>query len=260
MNAKIDSARRLYLDGIRDGHFREAVEANTGARYVQHSTGVRDGREGFIEFFTGFLARNPTREIELVRLLNDGSYVFVHAYQSLNGGAARCITTDLFDTDADDKLVEHWDVISAVVDETRSGRGQIDGPAEVTDLDRTEANKALVRSLVQDVLIDGAQRPLTDFISSERYDQHNPLVADGLDGFAAYLSELGARGGAMVYRQLHKLVGQGNFVVTLCEMELAGTPMAVFDIWRLENGRIVEHWDNMEPIPPKDEWVNGGKF
>jgi predicted SnoaL-like aldol condensation-catalyzing enzyme len=43
-------------------------------------------------------------------------------------------------------------------------------------------------------------------------------------------------------------------------MELAGVPMAVFDIWRLEGGLIVEHWDNMEPIPPCDQWVNRGKF
>ncbi len=260
MSNKIESARRLYLEGIRDGRFRETVEATTGARYTQHSTGVRDGREGFIEFFEGFIDRNPKREIDLVRTFEDGGYVFVHAFQSLNDGAARWVTTDLFDTDADDKLIEHWDVISAVVDDTVSGRSQIDGSTEVTDLDRTDANKELVRSLLEDVLIAGEDRALTDYISTTQYDQHNPLVADGLEGFGAFLAGLHARGEAMEYRQVHKLVGQGNFVATLSEMELAGQPTAVFDIWRLADGRIVEHWDNMEPIPSAKESVNSGKF
>ncbi|MGH9155019.1 MAG: nuclear transport factor 2 family protein [Acidimicrobiales bacterium] len=260
MSNKVESARRLYLDGIRDGRFREAVAAHTGARYTQHSTGVGDGREGFIEFFEGFIDRNPKREIELVRMLEDGSFVFVHAYQSLNGGEARWVTTDLFDTDADDKLIEHWDVISPYVDETRSGRSQIDGPTEITDVHRTDANKAHVRTFVEDVLIADVTRPMTDFVSAERYHQHNPLVADGLEGFSAFLGERGARGEAMVYKELHRLVGQGNFVATLCEMELAGVAMAVFDIWRVEEGLIVEHWDNMEPIPPREQWANRGKF
>ncbi|MGH9157259.1 MAG: alpha/beta fold hydrolase [Acidimicrobiales bacterium] len=260
VTARIEAVRRLYLDGIRDGNFREAVEATTGNRYTQHSTGVRDGKEGFIEFFEGFVARNPKREIDLVRVFEDGNYVFVHAYQSLNDGEARWVTTDLFDTDDHSKLVEHWDVISAFVDDTASGRTQVDGPTEIVDLDRTNANKELVGSFIAQVLIAGADRPLTDFISGDRYHQHNPLVADGLAGFGAFLHDLHARGESMVYKELHKLVGQGSFVATLCEMELAGVAVAVFDIWRLEDGRIVEHWDNMEPIPRREEWANGGKF
>lgn len=260
MGPKSESARRIYLDGIRDGHFREAVEAHTGERYTQHSTGVQNGRAGFIEFFEGFIARNPKRDIDLVRVFEDGTYVFVHAFQSLNGGEARWVTTDLFDTDEDDKLIEHWDVISPFVDDTLSGRTQVDGPSEVVDLDRTDANKELVRSFIEEVLVGGAGLPLTDFISADQYHQHNPDVADGLDGFATYLSGLHDRGEAMVYKQLHRLVGRGNFVASLSEIELAGTAMAVFDIWRIDDGRIVEHWDNMEPIPPKEQWANSGKF
>ena len=180
MTKRLDMVRRLYLDGIRDGHFREAVEATTGDRYTQHSTIVRDGRAGFIEFFEGFIARNPTRDIELVRMFEDDNYVFVHAYQSLNDGQDRWVTTDLFDTDTNALLIEHWDVISAFVDDTRSGRSQIDGPTEINDLDRTDANKELVHTLVEDVLIAGQDRPLSDFISASQYAQHNPLVGDGL--------------------------------------------------------------------------------
>ena len=36
--------------------------------------------------------------------------------------------------------------------------------------------------------------------------------------------------------------------------------MAVIDLYRVEAGRIVEHWDVMEEILPRDQWVNSGKF
>ena len=56
------------------------------------------------------------------------------------------------------------------------------------------------------------------------------------------------------------MVGQGNFVATLCEAFWEGKPFAQVDLFRIEDGRIVEHWDNAEPVPPEDQWVNSGKF
>ena len=79
MTAKLDNVRALYMDGIRDGNARAAVEKYTGDRYTQHSTGVRDGVEGFVAFFEPFLERNPVRDIQIVRAIEDGAYVFVHA-------------------------------------------------------------------------------------------------------------------------------------------------------------------------------------
>jgi predicted SnoaL-like aldol condensation-catalyzing enzyme len=111
VSRKLAHARALYLEGIRDGHARAAVTKYTGDRYTQHSTGVRDGVEGFVEFFEPFLARNPKRDIEVVRGIEDGQFVFVHVHQSLNDGASEWITMDFFDTDENDRIVEHWDVI-----------------------------------------------------------------------------------------------------------------------------------------------------
>lgn len=52
---KLNNAKALYLEGIRDGHYEKAVNTYTGDRYTQHSTGVKDGKEGFIEFFPSLL-------------------------------------------------------------------------------------------------------------------------------------------------------------------------------------------------------------
>ena len=95
-----------------------------------------------------------------------------------------------------------------------------------------------------------------EFISADTYIQHNSLIADGLKAFR----ELAEAGKTVSYQKVHRLIGQGNFVVTFGEGNLAGTPLAVFDIYRLADGQIVEHWDNMEPISAPDEANNGGKF
>lgn len=111
MSKKSENARALYLEGIRDGRVREAVTKYTGDRYTQHSTGVADGIEGFVAFFEPFVKRCPARDIQVVRMIEDGPYVFAHVFQDINNGEAKWVTADLFDTDENDKIIEHWDVI-----------------------------------------------------------------------------------------------------------------------------------------------------
>lgn len=257
---KISNARALYLEGIRDGNMREALDKYTGERYTQHSTGVADGKEGFIEFFSPFLERNPVRDIQVVRAIEDGSYVFCHVYQSLNNGEAQWVTADLFDTDDEGRIVEHWDAIQEFVEDTASGRSMVDGPVKVEDLDKTEENKKLVQDFVDDVLQGGQTRIITDYISTEQYDQHNPQVEDGLEGFGKHLQKVMASGDAGEYVKVHHLIGQGNFVVIYSHVKMSGDDYAFFDLFRLKDGKIVEHWDVQEKIGPKETWNNSGKF
>ncbi len=257
MSERLDNAINLYMEGIRDGNAREAVTKYTGARYIQHSTGVRDGVEGFVEFFEPFLERNPVRDIRVLRAIEDGSYLFVHAYQSLNNGEAEWVTTDFFDTDENGKIVEHWDVISEFAPETPSGHTSVDGSTEISDLDKTKENKQLVRDFVQDVLIGENPERIDDYISSVTYIQHNAEVPDGLEHFRPLVM---AEDRPLRYDEIVLLVGQGNFVATLCKASWEGQPVAQVDIFRIEHGLLVEHWDNAEPVPVEEEWVNSGKF
>ncbi|MEV6956636.1 nuclear transport factor 2 family protein [Streptomyces sp. NPDC051183] len=259
MTAKLDNAVGLYLRGIRDGEAREALDQYVGHRYTQHSTGVADGKEGFLAFFEPFLERNPHREIEVVRAIEDGSYVFLHVRQTL-GATTHWVTADLFDTDDDDRIVEHWDTIAAGGLTTPSGHTQTDGATEVTDLDLTEQNKQRVGEFVTEVLQGGRTDRIGEFVSPYQYVQHNPLVGDGIEGFAAFAAGLAAEGQSLRYAKVHRLIGQGNFVVTLSEVDWAGTPTAVFDIFRLADGLVVEHWDVAEPVPSPAEANNSGKF
>ena len=260
MSQKLENAKGLYLEGIRDGKVVESIHKYTGARYTQHSTGVRDGQEGFIEFFEPFIKRNPKRDIQIIRSIVDGQYVFLHVYQNLNDGQAEWVTTDFFDTDENDKIIEHWDVIAKYTGPNPSGHTPVDGPTEITDLDKTEENKELVRKLIEDGLMRGGNpENLSMYISEETYIQHNKEVEDGLEHFQK-LASMPNR--PLNYEEIVLLVGQGNFVATLCRANwddgTINQDYAQVDIFRIENGKIVEHWDNVEPVP--EENVNSGKF
>lgn len=256
----LEHARRLYLDGIRDGNVRAAVEANTGDRYTQHSSGVRDGVEGFVEFFEPFVEHNPVRDIELVRAFVDGRFVFLMADQNLNNGEARWVTTDLFDTDGDGKIIEHWDVIHERGGTNPGGHNQIDGATEVTDLHLTEVNKDIVFRLLTEAFIETPTAEMSEFISTETYINHNPDAPDGLDALIEMDHNARASGQTLYYKQVHQIIGQGNFVVSLAHQVWNSIDYAAVDIFRLENGLVVEHWDNVEVIAPETEWANSGKF
>jgi predicted SnoaL-like aldol condensation-catalyzing enzyme len=63
------------------------------------------------------------------------------------------------------------------------------------------------------------------------------------------------------YDRIHHVLGEGNFVLAISEGSFAGNPTSFYDLFRVEDGRIAEHWDTIEAIPPRSEWKNAnGKF
>ena len=247
MAQKLANAKGLYLEGIRDGNYVEAVNKYTGGHYIQHSTGVRDGKQGFIDFFQAFCQRNPIREVDILRGFSDGQYVFIHAFQSLNNGEQQWVTTDFFDTDSDDKIIEHWDVISAYQAPTPGQHSVIDGCLSVTDLDKTSHNKDIIDKLIAKAI--SAQVPLTSHADSfvDNYARHYP-------------QEVFASLTRLQHQRQVLLVGQGNFVACLSQALLNDNAIAVVDLFALADGKVAEHWVNYEWVPSDEEAKNSGKF
>ncbi|WP_420573434.1 nuclear transport factor 2 family protein [Kordia sp.] len=225
-------------------------------KYIQHNLAVGDGLQGFGEVMQhappqGFKAN-------VVRAFEDGDYVVTHTEYDFFGPKAGF---DVFRFE-DGKIVEHWDNLLEVQQPNPSGRTQFDGTTEITDLDKTETNKTVVKEFIEKVLLNHEMDKLTTYINPTKYLQHNPAVADGLDGFGAAMKYFADNGLVMEYTKLHKVLGQGNFVLTMSEGKFGkGEHTAFYDLFRLENGQIVEHWDVISTIPPKTEWKNeNGKF
>lgn len=55
----------------------------------------------------------------------------------------------------------------------------------------------------------------------------------------------------MVYDKVHQVLAQGNYALTISEGTLGNAKTAYYDLWRIENGKIKEHWDVMETIADK---------
>jgi len=107
---RVAGAKAFIMEAFVERRPLKAVETYTGDRFTQHSTGVKDGKEGFVESITGHNKRYPDHKIDIVRAWEDGRLVFLHMLHNLNDGERQYVTTDFFDTDADGNLIEHWSV------------------------------------------------------------------------------------------------------------------------------------------------------
>jgi predicted SnoaL-like aldol condensation-catalyzing enzyme len=142
-----------------------------------------------------------------------------------------------------------------------SGRSMIDGPIEARDLDKTKANKALVKRFVRDILVDGQMDTLTGYCDADRYIQHHPQIADGVSNLAAAFKAWAEAGIVAKIDRIHRVLGEGDFVLVAGEGQFNGEPTSFYDLFRVENGKIAEHWDVVETIPAKSEWKNeNGKY
>lgn len=192
-----------------------------------------------------------------MRVFQDGDFVFAHTDYNFFGPK---IGFDIFRFE-NGTIVEHWDLQETPANPNPSGRTMIDGPTEATDLERTEANKALVRAFVEDILVNGRMEKLAGYFDGDRFVQHNPQVADGLSGLGAALEAMARQGVTMKYDRIHKILGEGSFVLAVSEGSFGGRPTSFYDLFRIENGKIAEHWDTIETVPPREAWKNAnGKF
>ena len=91
-----------------------------------------------------------------------------------------------------------------------------------------------------------------------RYVQHNPQIADGIEGFEAFLGYL-AKEFPHLRAEVRNVFADGDFVIGHVHgIRVPGQRgTAIVDIFRLEDGKIVEHWDVMQPIPEDAANLNG---
>jgi len=119
-----------------------------------------------------------------------------------------------------------------------------------------EENKAVVVDYYQTAFAGDPEKAVKDHFG-DQYVQHNPQAENGPQAFIGYVHWL--RGENPELRlDMKRVIAEGDLVVTHSHLILApGEPgRALADIFRLEDGRVVEHWDVIQDVPPTSANTN----
>ena len=129
--------------------------------------------------------------------------------------------------------------------------------APAADVQQMEANKKAVVAFYETAINQKDFDAAAKFLGP-RYTQHNPVAADGpegLKGFLAFLREKFPNAKS----EIKRVCADGDFVIVhVHAVREPGTRgNAIIDIFKLENGKVVEHWDVTQPVPEKAANNNG---
>ena len=247
------TARQAMIDIFRNKD-ATAVDRYFGETLIQHDPNLTDGLAG-MKAFAADVARSPGADITIYRTLVDGDFVLLHSrYQGVARYGGPAIAFDLFRF-SDGKIAEHWGGQEPQEPRNPSGRTQVDGPTEIADRDKTEANRTLIRTYRETVMVSLRFDRIEEFIDDARYAQHAAKIGDGIARLRDRIASV-AKAGGQLYLTPRRFVAEGNFVLVLTEGAIPSGPTALYDLFRIENGKIVEHWDVLSPIPPREQWKN----
>lgn len=255
MSSKRKKQIIALLKGIETGDTTAVAVVNED-KYIQHNPQTHEGSEGLAVLFKRLSKTSP--RVNIVRIFEDGDYIFAHTeYDFANSN----IGFEVFRFE-DGLAVEHWDNIQRRQGPNLSGHTMVNGPTEAIDPDKTEHNRELVRSFVEDILVKRTSGKLKDYIDDEYFTDHNPRHSDRVPALGSVLSGPSSADGVTIrYHKLHRLLAEGNFVLSVSEGSLNEVHTSFYDLYRVAKGKIVEHWDTTETVPPRSAWQNdNGKF
>ena len=130
-------------------------------------------------------------------------------------------------------------------------------PAQAADAATMEANKKTVAALYEAALNKKDFEEAKKYLGN-RYTQHNPTAKDGPEGLKGFIDFLRDK-----FPQSHSEIVQsfadGDYVILhVHSIRTPGTAgRAIFDLFKLEKGKVVEHWDAVQDIPASSANANG---
>lgn len=191
-------------------------------------------------------------QITPIRILQDSSLVAVHS--RVLGDTLRFRWDILRITDQ--RIQEHWSNMQDSLKLNPDGHSEIDGPTIPTQLEKTADNRSLITRFIDQCMIreDGGA---SKFFNFGLYIQHNRDVGDGINGLLWGMVKMKMQGNVIKFRHNYHIIAEGNFVLSATEGIVGDKKTAFYDLFRIENNKIIEHWDVIAPIskPLKDNYI-----
>ena len=238
VSGNVEKATAL-LRGVSSGDADAATRDVSPNGFVQHDPFVTDGVAGLRE-----QAGRSAGGVEVVRVLEDGSFVVVHGRHGAGAGGEVFFAVFRFATGL---AVEHWRFAAPAAPPNESGHTQTDGPTEPDGGQGTERVKAVVRCYYETVHIGGKHDQIGRYMSGDLQIRHEPGVRDGV---AAFERDLAVLTRSRTIDEIVLLVGQGDLVFIAARGTHEGEPCDYVDLYRVEAGKLVEHWGFPQAVPP----------
>lgn len=204
-----------------------AVDRYWSDPYLQHNPIAMSGVSTFRNLFSGIL--NTFTYQRLLTLAECDLAVVLGRY-SQNG-----VIFDMFRIQ-EGKLMEHWDS-DANQASSMDGLDPLDTSAPGAD------NRELFLTFADEVLIAGDWDRAAEFLGAA-FEEHHGSGGTGPAAFTAYID-----GESVTYTKVHHVIADGDYVFALSEGKRGAQAFGFYDLFRVEDGKIVEHWDSRRSVP-----------
>ena len=185
------------------------------------------------------------------RVLSEGDLVVIHSQVVADEGQPAGVAFDLWQMN-DGAISAHWGDVEGWQAKTANGHSQMDGSTAIDEKADAEDTRRVATGAVREILLDGRTDVLDMYLAGESYIQHNPRFADGVSGLIAALGALAEQGITMKYDEISHVVVRGDLAYLHSTGHFGGDAYVFHDLFRVSDGRCVEHWDVMVPTSPPE--------
>ncbi len=239
--------KRLFEDGdlsVADRYIRPD--------YIQHNPNAADGTEPLKEFVRAAVAQYPDLQYNVARVLAEGDMVLVHGNVANEPGTRGSALVDMFRIQ-DGLIAEHWDVLQDVPETTANGNdmfGTVSEPRtnEPGPGEQTQASKDLAVRYFDRLMVE-KDAGAVEYLAPE-YHQHNPTIPSGSAGLREMFGAFFQQTPTLIVER-HRVIAEGDIVAIHAHYRLNAEDrgQSVVDIFRVLDGKIVEHWDVIQAVP-----------
>ena len=121
-NLNRKNAIEFYQMMFNENKPEEAIATYVGAEYIQHNPHVVSGKQGFIDYFNRMATEYPGKKVIIKRTVAEENFVVLHCHQIWPDNLEYA-GMDIFRFDDNGKIVEHWDVLQTMPEESAHENG-----------------------------------------------------------------------------------------------------------------------------------------